>query len=186
MSKDTDWVGGCPVFIVGLPGCGKTTFGRALSHRLKREFIDLDFYISQRFRKSVTEIFSTEGEEGFRQKEQAMLREVGELEGTVIACGGGTPCYGDNMAYMLSRGLTVWLSASTSRIHERLKEGKARRPLLRHLGDSELESHISGLLAARAPYYSQAAITHEGTHLENRAEIASAVEDFIRLHGDKL
>jgi len=78
-----------PIFIIGMPASGKTTFGRALARRLGREFIDLDFCITQRFRASVAEIFARDGEEAFRRREAAMLREVGEMEDVVVACGGG-------------------------------------------------------------------------------------------------
>lgn len=92
-----------PIFIIGMPASGKTTFGRALARRLGREFIDLDFCITQRFRASVAEIFARDGEEAFRRREAAMLREVGEMEDVVVACGGGTPCFSSNMEYERAR-----------------------------------------------------------------------------------
>lgn len=114
-----------PIFLIGYMGCGKTTFGRALAKATGRDFIDLDFYISQRFRATIPEIFAAQGESGFRRMEGAMLREAGEFPGVVVACGGGTPCFGSNLDYMLGRGTVVWLQASRQRLLERLLEGSA-------------------------------------------------------------
>ena len=119
-----------PIFIIGYMACGKTTLGRALARRLGREFIDLDFYIEQRFRRSISQIFATDGEEAFRSAEHAMLAEVGEMQDVVIACGGGTPCFHGNMDFMLSRGTVIYLDTSVDRIVERLTRNRSRRPLM--------------------------------------------------------
>lgn len=79
------------IFLIGFMGCGKSTLGRALGRATSMEFIDLDHYIETRYHKNVREIFATEGEERFRDMERRMLREVGEFENVIIACGGGTP-----------------------------------------------------------------------------------------------
>lgn len=168
-----------PIFIVGLPASGKTTFGRALARRMGWTFIDLDFYITQRFRASVHDIFAREGEEGFRHKESAMLREAGEMEDVVVACGGGTPCFGSNMDYMLSRGLTVWLDTQSGRLVERLKAGGSRRPLVSGLREEELADYVSRTARERQPFYSRAAIKVDGTHLENRSQIEETVAAFL-------
>ena len=90
------------IFLLGFMGAGKTTLGRALSNELKLSFCDLDLYIEQRFRKSVSEIFAQKGEQTFREIEKAMLHEVGEFEDIVISCGGSTPLFFDNMDYIVS------------------------------------------------------------------------------------
>ena len=130
-----------PVFIIGYMACGKTTFGRALARTMGRDFIDLDFYIEQRFRLSIRDIFAQRGEVEFRRMEAAMLREVGEFSNVVVACGGGTPCHAGNMDYMLGRGLTVWLQASEERTVARLMANNARRPLM--AGKSEEEIRVA-------------------------------------------
>lgn len=127
-----------PLFILGYMACGKTTFGRALARATGREFIDLDFYIEQRFHKSIPEIFAERGENEFRRMESAMLREVGEFENVIIACGGGTPCFNDNMDYMLGQGTTLFLEASEEKIVSRLIENSSRRPLM--AGKSRMKS----------------------------------------------
>lgn len=176
-----------PFFIVGFMACGKTTFGRALARRLNRQFIDLDFYIEQRFRKSIREIFAEKGEAEFRRMEREMLREVGEFDNVVVACGGGTPCFSDNMDYMSQRGLTVWLEASEERIVERLMANNSRRPLMAGKNQSELQEAVHAGLAARFPHYSRATVRFSGEQLEDRHQIADTVSTFIdRLNSDFL
>lgn len=168
-----------PIFLIGYMGCGKTTFGRALAKATGRDFIDLDFYISQRFRASIPEIFASHGESGFRRMESAMLREVGEFPGVVVACGGGTPCFGSNIDYMLGRGTVVWLQASRRRLLERLLRGRQRRPLLAGKTDDQVAVAIDEGLRAREPFYSRASIRFNGDRLENRNQISATIDDFL-------
>lgn len=170
-----------PVFLIGLPGCGKTTLGRALARRLGREFIDLDHYIEARFFCSVADFFARYGEERFRATEAALLREVGEMTGVVVACGGGTPCFHDGMDYMLSRGLTVHLQASRERLHERLCRRRERRPHLRSLSDAEVFDYIDSTMAARLPVYSRCHISFDSSMLEDRPQIDASVEAILPL-----
>lgn len=168
-----------PIFLIGYMGCGKTTLGKALARALGRDFIDLDFYISQRFRKSITDIFAERGETGFRQMEQAMLREVGEFSNVIIACGGGTPCHFDNMEYMNSRGLTILLQAERERLLRRLERGAWKRPLLAGKSSEEIAEHVDKALEERSPWYSQAAMAVDSTYLENIAEITATVSAIL-------
>lgn len=168
-----------PIFLIGYMASGKTTFGRALARELGREFIDLDFYIQQRFRSSVAEIFATRGEEEFRRMEREMLHEVGEFADVVIACGGGTPCFFDNMDYMNSRGTAVWLQAGIDRIAQRVCLSPGKRPLLASLEGEELKKKIKENLDSRIPYYSKAALTFGSEQLEDRRQIAGSVARFL-------
>jgi shikimate kinase len=81
-------------------GAGKTTVGKALGKELGMMFYDLDWYIESRMRKTVSQIFAEKGESGFREIERNMLHEVAEFENIILSCGGGTPCFFDNMEYM--------------------------------------------------------------------------------------
>lgn len=171
-----------PIFIVGYMASGKTTFGRALARALNRDFIDLDFYIEQRFRKSIKDIFASEGEEAFRRKERAMLKEAGEFENTVIACGGGTPCFFDNMEFMNRRGTTVFLNTDTDCIVRRLVLNNSRRPLMAGKSEEEIRRDVDIALENRLPFYSVAKIHFSGNRLENKAQIADSVESFIKKH----
>ena len=93
-------------------GAGKTTVGKALAEDLGLTFYDLDWYIENRMRKTIKQIFDESGEEGFRKIEHNMLHEVAEFENVIISCGGGTPCLFDNMDYMNEQGETLYLKAS--------------------------------------------------------------------------
>lgn len=168
-----------PIFVIGFMASGKTTFARALAKALNRDFIDLDFYIEQRFRKSIPVIFAEEGEESFRTKESSMLREAGEFDNTVIACGGGTPCFNDNMTYMKSRGLTVYLDTSLDCIVRRLIANNSRRPLMAGRTEEEIRHETIESLTGRMKFYRQADMTFEGDELENRKEITRSVERFL-------
>lgn len=170
------------IFLIGYMACGKTTFGRALARRSGMDFIDLDFYIEQRFRKSITQIFSEKGEEEFRRIESAMLREVGEFENVIISCGGGTPCFHDNIGYMLGRGDVVWLQASVERIVERLIINSSRRPLMKGKSPDELREAVEAGLAAREQYYSRAGIHFPSDQLEDRRQIDRTVDTFLAAH----
>ncbi len=178
------------MFIIGYMASGKTTFGRALARRTGMQFIDLDFYIEQRFRKSITDIFSEKGEEEFRRMETEMLREAGEFEGVIVSCGGGTPCFHNNMDYMLSKGDVVWLEASPERITERLMINSSRRPLMRGKTPEEIRMAVDEGLAKRIPFYSKANIRFNGEELEDRRQIDRTVNAFLEKHplkfcGDK-
>jgi shikimate kinase len=183
MTFDTSYISAVtPIFIIGYPASGKTTFGRALAKALHRTFIDLDLYIENRYHSDVSEIFAARGEDGFRKIEQNMLQEVGEMENVVIACGGGTPCFFDNMEYMNIHGLTVRLNSSVDVIIRRLLANRYRRPLLQGKDEDELREHVCQNMAAREPFYSQAKISFEGDELENRREIETSVNRFLSLY----
>lgn len=161
--------------------CGKTTLGRALARRLNREFIDLDFYIEQRFRRSIPQIFATEGEARFRRMETSMLHETGEMCDVIIACGGGTPCFGDNMDYMLDSGTVIFLDTTIQRIVERLIINRRRRPLLADKSDDQLREAVISGLNDRLATYRRAHIIHPGTHLETLKEIDATVTSLLPL-----
>ena len=168
-----------PIFLIGYMGSGKTTLGRALARRLGMEFIDLDHYIEGRYHATVSDLFATRGEEGFRDLERRMLAEVSGFEDVIVACGGGTPCFFDNMEVMNAAGLTVLLDTRIDTLHRRLLAGRAKRPLIAALTDEELRGFITEALAKRMPHYSRAAVRFPGDLLEDRGQIDTTVERFI-------
>lgn len=161
-------------------GSGKTTLGRAVSRVTGLQFIDLDTYIESRFHTNVRDIFATRGEEGFRDIERRMLREVSEFEDVIVACGGGTPCFFDNMEVMNAAGVTIYLDASLTRLHQRLKAGRSRRPLIASMTDDELLAYIGSALGARMPHYAKAAHSFGADRLDDAAMIAESVDAFIK------
>ena len=168
-----------PIFLLGYMGCGKSTLGRALQRATDREFIDLDHYIEGRFHATISQIFAQRGEEGFRKVEQAMLQEVAQMQDVIVACGGGTPCFFDNMELMNRSGLTVWLTTPLERLLERLTRNRAKRPILANKTDAELRDFVVGALEARRPFYSQAQAEFCGSRLEDKAQITHTAQEFI-------
>lgn len=144
------------IIIIGYMGAGKTTVGKALAKELGVMFYDLDWYIESRMRKTVKQIFDEIGEEGFRKNERNMLHEVAEFENVVVSCGGGTPCFFDNMDYMNQLGETIYLKASPETLHTHLKMGKGVRPLLLNKTPEEVEIFIREQLKLREPFYNKA------------------------------
>lgn len=169
-----------PVFLVGYMASGKTTLGRALAKGMGREFYDLDFAIEQRFRKTVGEMFAEEGEMVFRSRESAMLKEIGQYCGVVVSCGGGTPCHGENMDWMLAHGLVIWLDADTECIARRVELAPGQRPLLRDMSGDELREYIAEHLQSRISHYRRAHLRIDSKRLETRAQIDQTVADTLR------
>ena len=168
-----------PIFLVGYMGSGKSTLGVELGKYLGSRFYDLDNYIEGRYRKSVKQIFAEYGEEGFRDRERRLLQEVSDFEDIIIACGGGTPCFFDNMDVMSTKGITVWLKPSRECLVHRLSipTAKAKRPLIASLSDEELEAFICDALDKREPFYSKANITFDSGHLESKHDLANSTRE---------
>ena len=117
-----------PIFLIGFMATGKSTVGPMMAERMGRRFVDLDGEVERAAGKRVPEIFRTEGEPAFRHREAAALAQVAGQPGVVVACGGGTPCFGDNLSRMRQRGVVVALRASVEEILRRAIAGT--RPLL--------------------------------------------------------
>ena len=144
------------IIIIGYMGAGKTTVGKALAKALGLDFYDLDWYIESRMHKTVKQIFDEQGEEGFRRIEHNMLHEVAEFEDVIISCGGGTPCFFDNMDYMNRQGYTIYLKSTPEVLHKHLQMGKTVRPLLLNKTADEVNAFITEQLSKREPYYLKA------------------------------
>ena len=164
------------VFLIGYMGAGKTTLGKAFARAMGLTFVDLDWYIEERFHKTVSQIFAEKGEEGFRELEKRMLHEAGDFEDVVISVGGGTPCFFDNMDYMNEVGETVFLDVNIKVLFRRLKIAKQQRPLLAKKTDEELMTFIEEALQKRLPFYTKAKHVFNGEQLEDRRQIQQSVE----------
>jgi len=154
------------IFLVGYMGCGKSSLGRELSHRLGVSFIDLDLFIETRYQKTIPEIFMEFGEAGFREKERICLLEVSSFENVVIAVGGGAPCFYDNMEKMKENGLCVFLDVEEKEIVSRLKKSKQERPLIYGKSDEELNSFVFEMIKKRRPYYEKAQYVIKGNDIK--------------------
>ena len=164
------------IFLIGYMGAGKTTLGKAFARAMGLTFVDLDWYIEERYHKTVRQIFEERGEDGFRELEKRMLHETGEFENVVISVGGGTPCFFDNMDYMNAVGETVFLDVDVKVLFRRLKVAKQQRPLLANKTDEELMAFIVEALQKRLPFYSKAKYVFNGERLEDRRQIQQSVE----------
>ena len=164
------------IFLVGYMGAGKTTLGKAFARAMELTFVDLDWYIEERYHKTVRQIFEERGEDGFRELEKRMLHEAGDFENVVISVGGGTPCFFDNMDYMNAVGKTVFLDVDVKVLFRRLKVAKQQRPLLANKTDEELMTFIVEALQKRLPFYSKAKYVFNGERLEDRRQIQQSVE----------
>ena len=171
------------IILLGYMGAGKTTVGHALAKELGIPFYDLDWYIESRMRKKVSQIFAEKGEEGFRKIEHNMLHEVAEFENVVMSCGGGTPCFFDNMEYMNQQAETVYLKARTDVLYDRLGMGRTERPLIKGKSPEELKAFIEQQIALREPFYSQAKHTLDVSLMENYEKIKISVERLRELLG---
>jgi len=144
------------IYLVGLPGSGKSYTGKWLSLRMGWDFIDLDELIEKNEKKTIAELFEMLGEEGFRNIEQKYLKVTFSYKQCVISCGGGTPAWGQNMEQMGRHGLTVYLNTELTEIERRLEAGKENRPLLAQ--NQNLGHQITELNEKRRPYYSRAKV----------------------------
>ena len=172
------------IFLTGYMGAGKTTLGKAFARKLNLPFVDLDWYMEERFHKTVGELFVERGEAGFRELEKNMLHEVGAFEDVVISTGGGAPCFFDNMDFMNRNGKTVFLNVHPDVLFRRLRVAKQQRPILQGKQDDELKEFIIRALEKRNPFYSQAQYVFNADELEDRSQIEKSVEklrDLLKL-----
>ena len=171
------------IFLTGYMGAGKTTLGKAFARELNVPFIDLDWYIEERFHKSIRELFAERGEASFRELERSMLHEVSEFEDVIVSTGGGTPCFFDNMEYMNGCGQTVFLDVHPDILFRRLRVAKQQRPILQGKTDEDLRTFIVEALDKREPFYSQARYRFDAGYLESRSQISESVQRLRQLLG---
>lgn len=152
------------IFLIGYMGSGKSMLGKGLAKKLKLSFIDMDTYIEERNFKTIPQIFSDDGEDGFRKIEQKALHELAQFEDVVIATGGGAPCFFDNMEVIKRSGRSIYLKGSPRIIAERLKQSKIERPLIKGKNFTELVAFIDETLAKRENWYKQADVIVEFDH----------------------
>jgi shikimate kinase len=158
-------------------GTGKTYWAKKLSKKLKTGGYDLDFLIESHEERTIAEIFAEDGEEYFRKTEAKVLRWFGEKKTFVLATGGGTPCFNDNMEWMNKQGTTIWIDEPIATLAERLKPEKEHRPLIKDLSDTELEHFLSRKLEERNSFYSRATY-----HLQDSGINDAAFAKIIKQH----
>lgn len=148
MSESTD-----NIFLVGMPGAGKTTVGRQLARRLQRRFVDADHEIEARTGVRIPLIFDIEGEEGFRERESRVIEELAASRGQVVATGGGAVLRPQNRAFLRRGGIVVYLYAAPKLLFERTRLDP-NRPLLQV---PDPLAKLEELFALRDPLYREIA-----------------------------
>ena len=171
------------IFLTGYMGAGKTTLGKAFARKMNVPFVDLDWYIEERFHKTVGELFTERGETGFRELERNKLHEVAKIEKEVNSTEGGATCFFDNMEFMNRVGKTVFLDVHPDVLFRRLRIAKQQRPILQGKEDDELKAFIIRALEQRAPFYTQAQYIFNADELEDRWQIETAVQRLQELLG---
>ena len=156
------------IYVIGFMGSGKTTTGIKLAGLLGWSFTDLDRSIEAHTGLTIPEIFSRHGETWFRNVESEILRNQGSNPNTVISTGGGTPCYADNMNYMLETGLTIYLRLTPTQLKSRLSGTHGERPLIKDLGTEGLLSFIKEKLAIREKWYNMSELSFNGFNTDLR------------------
>ncbi len=149
------------IYLIGMPGSGKSTVAKKLAKKLKYSFYDLDNMIEKEIAMSISKYFERYSEEEFRNIEREMLHKSFKLSNAVVATGGGTPCFFDNISEINKHGLSIYLKASTALIISRLNVGqKAQRPLLsNYKTPEEMHLQLTNLYNGRKRFYEQAHIT---------------------------
>ena len=147
---------GMKIFLIGFMGSGKTYWGKVWAQQNGLYFYDLDETIETKEGRSIATIFEKEGEAYFRSIETEALQHFSDKDACIIACGGGTACFNDNIQWMNEHGTTVYLAASPTYILSRVKEEKDKRPLINKLNEAELLFFIEQKLKEREPFYKQA------------------------------
>lgn len=163
------------VIFIGYMGCGKSVIAKMLAYEYGYDYVDLDKLIEKRQGMSVRQIFVTKGEEYFRQVEREELLKILGADKTIVAAGGGTPCFFDNMQRMNQSAVTVYLKVDPDQLFRRLRKVKHARPLIAHLDDHQLKEYIIHSLRERESYYMQASIIITDIR-EQKTLIASFLE----------
>ncbi len=147
-----------PFALVGYMGCGKTHWGQQIANQLKISFLDLDLWlVENRLHMDVADYIQEKGELAFRNIERKSLHEIAKRkEQFVLATGGGTPCYFDNMVVLNANFTTIYLECSIKTLNERLLSERQHRPLIAHVPEAELKEFIAKHLFERMHFYNQA------------------------------
>ncbi len=162
------------IYLLGPMGSGKSRLGKELAPKIGFPFLDLDRFIEQTHNTSIQNIFDTQGEDAFRAIERACLIEIAALPPAVIALGGGTPCFFDNMEVVKATGYSIYLRTPVALLAQRLSNAKTERPLLAGKDETAIREFLTQQLSYRERYYGQA-----DTVVENNGKLKAA--DLVRL-----
>lgn len=166
------------IYLVGYMGSGKSGVVKRLSHRLGWEYYDTDVMFECKFHMSVDNFFQRFDEKLFRDLETQVLHSTEEFDNVVIATGGGTACYNNNMEWMNEHGVTVFLKVSPKTSIDRLLHSKKKRPLTKGKTEEELIEYVTKHYASRMPFYEQAKYTIKGEDFDVEELMELLKEEF--------
>ena len=146
------------IFLIGFMGSGKSFWGKKWAESSAYNFYDIDEMIEKEQEKTIEQIFAEDGEQFFRDLETTTLQGLRENENVIVATGGGSPCFNDNILWMNENGMTIYLQSSPKKILERLENETYKRPLIKHLDATEIEFYITEKIKEREFFYNQAKI----------------------------
>jgi shikimate kinase len=147
------------IFLIGFMGSGKTHWGKKWASVSDYEFIDLDELIEKQEKMTVEKLFDKKGEAYFRKIEQELLKKIERNERLIVSCGGGTPCFSDNIQWMNEHGYTVYLYANPARLLENISGEIEKRPMFKKVNKGEIIFFIDQKLKERSVFYHQAQLT---------------------------
>ena len=156
------------IYLIGMPGSGKTTLGKQLATLLNYSFVDMDEEIEQSERRSINEIFAEDGEDEFRDIEQDILHEVSTGKNLIISTGGGTPCFFDNMKFINRSGASIFIDVSLEELFQRTLRSDLNpehRPMMLGKNEQQRKSELESKRDSRLSFYSQAQITVTGDNI---------------------
>ncbi|SIT33497.1 shikimate kinase [Filimonas lacunae] len=165
------------LFLIGMMGTGKSHWAKYLSKKVKTGCYDLDYLVETSEEKTITEIFAEDGEDHFRKAEAKVLRWFGEKKAYVLATGGGTPCFSNNIQWMNKEGVTIWIDEPVETLVDRAKQQIEHRPAIQGLSDDEILQLFQKRLAERTQYYSQAQY-----HLKGEGITEAALLKIVKQH----
>ena len=169
------------IYLLGFMGSGKSFFGKYLSQKFNLNYLDLDEFIETTLNLSIPEIFNSIGEKEFRKNEANLLRKTIDFNQNIISCGGGTPCFHDNMKWIKDHGISIYLKTSEELLFKRLNYQKEGRPLISSMSDDELKHFISMKITEREKFYEQADYTYLQWQNENSPiELEKYIEDKLQ------
>jgi len=166
------------IFLIGMPGSGKTTTGKLLAEKLKLPFVDLDVEIEKSEGQPINKIFETKKEDYFRQVESLTLKKFcSSAESFVMSTGGGAPCFHDNLAEMNGTGKTIFLDIPSREIAGRLaKTNLNERPLFAKLSLEQLKDKIEFLRSQRIGFYKMAKYIFAGNDIDVESIISKITD----------
>jgi len=169
------------IFLMGMPGCGKSTFGKKLALKINYRFLDLDEYIENMSQTSINELFSEKGEHYFRNLESQYLNEiVAKNEKLVISLGGGTPCFNDNLICIKNKGTSIFLEAPLKLLADRIINALSVRPMFKNLDYDQSIKKLEELKKTRYIFYNQANITVNVVDLK----LSDLIQSINKLNSD--